>query len=216
MNDVIDSSTWTGLSDDPYSVLGVRERREKLSFNASPAMLNRRYYMSITLILTGILMLAGWLQVYLYPESAASFRSPKLTPLLLPLCGLFLVGLGALACRHFKQRLLGSSSVAPLTIDNAEIRFGVPQSRIKLRSVNSVTLQAFRQSTLETARTLAVFLNDSRPWRQPPKIILLGIDGSAKPTKLDLEVLDDNPSRIGLIICDRVQRARSDFGTANA
>src|SRR5512140_3776627 len=121
MDNVVDSSTWTGLSDDPYSVLGIRERQEQLSFGASPAMLNRRIYASIASILIGILMLAGWLQAALNPESAASFRSPRLTPLLLPVCGLFLVGLGALAYRNFRQRLLGSSGVAPLTIDNVEI-----------------------------------------------------------------------------------------------
>jgi hypothetical protein len=214
MNDVIDSSTWTGISDDPYSVLGARERQHKLSFGTSTAMLNRRIYASIGLVLIGILMLAGWLQICLHPESVASFRSSKLTPLLLPSFGLFLIVLGALGIRHFKQRLLGSSSVAPLTIDDAEISFGLPQTRIKLCSINSVTLLTPRQSTVETARALALFMI-SRPWQQPPKIILLDVDGSAKPTKLDLELLDDNPSRIGLIICDRVQRARSDVGTAN-
>jgi hypothetical protein len=150
-------------------------------------------------------------------------------PLLKVAVGFLFIALAWLGFYTWRQRLSLQNKIVPFVINDQEIRLGTPQRRIAVSAVRDV-LSGFCQGSLpELAYSLSYYAGLSRADRfglalmRDSKLpaaryltISLTVDGKTEPLELDLAMLDGYAPRIGLIICDRVQKYQSLAGTKNA
>jgi hypothetical protein len=229
MNTVIDSSSWTGGSSeprDPYAVLTPEERKGTLQWSGS-----RRVF-RVGVIGLPFLLALGFLFVGLEVGDyhAKGWRSEILNiPLLKVAVGFLFIALAWLGFHTWRQRLSLQNKIVPFVINDQEIRLGTPQRRIPIATVRGAFSKFCQESLPELAYSFSYYaslsradrfaralMRDSKPAAARFLTISLTIDGEAQPLELDLAMLAGYPPRIGLIICDRVQKHQSLAGTKNA
>jgi hypothetical protein len=208
MNAIIDSDSWTGLA--PYDVLTDFERTEDMQFGASLKLLFGGAGASLFFCGFGVLLIMMELRGY---QSRIAFFN---WPIVKSATGILMIGLGLAMIPGWRQRWLARYSVVPLIITNNELRFGTPPQIIELDTITSVTFRGFPETLSELARVLSSRVGGSRNVGLAPLGPLrLSIRNKAEAVKLDLTTLRGDPSRIGLIICDRIQKLQSRTGNAN-
>lgn len=228
MNTVIDSGKWTGASSeplDPYAVLTGEERTGRLQFDAS----DRVYFVGVIAVplLFGIGLLLVGLEVADY--HATGRRAEIINIPLLKVClGFLAIGTAWLGYYRWRERLAGQKKIAPLIINDLQLRFGSPQRIIPwgaIRDVSSTFLQksspqlasdlSYYAGLSQSDRIAALLSRDSEKLQASYLTISLKVDGEADPFQLDLPMLEGYAPRIALIICDRVQKHQSLAGTTN-
>jgi hypothetical protein len=211
MNTAIDSDTWTGLS--PYDVLTEYERTEDMQFGASLKLLLGGVGASLFLFGCGVLLITLELQGHKFSgRNAAVLNWPTLKAAM----GCLMVGLGLVIIPGWWQRWLMRYSVVPLIVTDRELRFGTPSQTIRLNTITKITFHGLPETLSELARVLSSRVGGSRAIGAAPLGPLrLSTQSRAEPIKLDLTVLKGDPSRIGLIICGRIQKLQSRTGNAN-
>jgi hypothetical protein len=208
MNTIINSDAWTGLA--PYDVLTDYERTENMQFGASLKLLFGGAGASLFFCSFGVLLLIMELRGY---QSGVAFFN---WPIVKAVAGVLMIGLGLAIIPGWRQRWLARHSVVPLIITNNELRFGTPPRIIELDTITSVTFRGFPKPLSELARALSSRIGGSRNVGLAPLGPLrLSTRNKAEAVKLDLTTLRGDPSRIGLIICDRIQKLQSRTGNAN-
>jgi len=211
MNTVIDSDTWTGLA--PYNVLTDYERTEDLQFGASIKLLLGGIGTSLFLFGCGVLLITFEVQGYKFSEQKAAALN---WPILKAEMGCLMVGLGLVVILGWWRRWLIRYSVVPLTLTNRELRFGSPSQTVRLNTITKITFHGLPETLSELARALSPRVGGSgMTGRTSLGPLLLSTQRQTEPFKLDLAVLKGDPSRIGLIICDRIQKLQSRTGNAN-
>lgn len=208
MNAIIDSDAWTGLA--PYDVLTDYERTEDMQFGASLKLLFGGAGASLFFCGFGVLLMAMELRGY---QSTVAFLN---WPIVKTAAGILMIGLGLGIIPGWRQRWLARYKVVPLIVTNSELRFGTPPQIIELDAITSVTFRGFPETLSELARVLSSRVRGSQNiGRVPLGPLRLSIRNKAEAVKLDLTTLRGDPSRIGLIICDRIQKRQSRTGNAN-
>lgn len=204
----IDSDTWTGLA--PYEVLSDSERTQDLRFGASLKLLLAEIGASLFSCGLGAMLIIAEFQGF--KSSAAALN----LPIVKAATGILMIGLGLAIAPGWWQRWLARQSVVPLIVTNSELRFGTPSQTVRLSTITKMTFRGFPETLSELARVLSPRVGGS-PNRglQPLGPLRLSVQGRAEPFRLDLTTLKGDSSRIGLIICDRLQKLQSRTGTAN-
>jgi len=94
----------------------------------------------------------------------------------------------------------------------------MPQQRLKLEDITTISLDGYPQTIPELAITLSdrvgtrwwqTLLDRSAAARVAILPQLRLNSAEAESIALDLATLDGHPPRIGLILCDRIQKARN-------
>jgi hypothetical protein len=202
MNSSMDSDAWTGLA--PYDVLTDYERNEDMQFGASLKLLIGGAGASLFFCGFGVLLIVMELRGH---QSGVAFFN---WPIVKTAAGILMIGLGLGIIPGWRQRWLARYSVVPLIVTNSELRFGTPPQTIGLDKITSVTFRGFPETLPELARVLSSRVGGSRNVGLAPLGPLrLSIRNKAESVKLDLTTLRGDPSRIGLIICDRIQKLQS-------
>jgi hypothetical protein len=208
MNTAVDSDTWTGLS--PYDVLTNYERTEDMQFGASLKLLLGGIGTSLFFSGFGVLLIT--LELQGYTSRAAMWNWPILKAAM----GCLMVGLGLAIIPGWWRRWLMRYSVVPLIVTDHELRFGTPSQTIRLNTITRITFHGLPETLSELAVALSFRVGGSRAVGLAPLGPLrLSTQSGAEPIKLDLTVLRGDPSRIGLTICDRIQKLQSPTGNAN-
>ncbi|QDM14901.1 hypothetical protein FNL55_02255 [Tardiphaga sp. vice352] len=213
MNTVIDSGTWTGISTDPYAALDAQERSGELRFDES-----RKLWWWGALGLPSLAAFGAWL---IYAEYAGDQSTGRYSALLnLPyyktIMGLLMMAVAIGAIPRWRRRLADRSKTAPLFINDRDLRFGIPSQSIKLSAIKQLTFTGASGTVDELAEKLS-------PWAEPGHgnrggsmafaIVSLIINERTTPVQLDLATLKGHPPRIGLILCDRIQKQQASVGS---
>ena len=208
MNTIINSDAWTGLA--PYDVLTDYERTEDMQFGASLKLLFGGAGGSLFFCGFGVLLVIMELRGH---QSGVAFFN---WPVVKVAAGILMIGLGLAIIPRWRQRWLARHSVVPLIVTKNEPRFGTPPQIIELDTITSVTFRGFPETLSELARVLSSRVGGSQNvGLLPLGPLRLSTRSKAEAFKLDLTTLRGDPSRIGLIICDRIQKLRSRTGKAN-
>jgi hypothetical protein len=208
MNTFINSDAWTGLG--PYDVLTDYERTEDMQFGASLKLLFGGAGASLFFCGFGVLLIIMELRGH---QSGVAFFN---WPIVKAAAGILMIGLGLAIIPRWWQRWLARHSVVPLIVTKNELRFGTPPQIIELDTITNVTFRGFPATLSELARVLSSRVGGSQNVGLPPLGPLrLSTRSKSEAFKLDLTTLRGDPSRIGLIICDRIQKLRSRTGKAN-
>jgi hypothetical protein len=199
MNTAIDSDTWTGLS--PYGALADHERSEDMQFGASLKLLLGGAGTSLFFCGLGLLLII--MELLGYRSNAAVFN----WPILKTAAGILMVGLGLAIIPGWRRRWLERYSVVPLIVTNSELRFGTPPQVVRLNTITNITFGGLPETLPELARALSSRVGGSQNVGLAPLgPLVLSTQSRAEPIKLDLTALKGDSARIGLIICDRIQK----------
>ena len=213
MNTVIDSSAWTGISTDPYAVLDPHERAGEVRFDES-----RKLWWWGALGLPSLAAFGAWLIYAEYSGALSTGRYSAVSnlPYYKTIMGLIMMGVAIGAVPRWRRRLADRSKTAPLIINDRELRFGTPSQSIKLSTVKQLSFTGASGAVADLAAKLS-------PWATPDfsnrggsmafAIVSLVIDGRTTPVELDLATLKGHPPRIGLVLCDRIQKQQASVGS---
>jgi hypothetical protein len=136
-------------------------------------------------------------------------------PIVKTAAGILMIGLGLAIIPGWRQRWLARYSVVPLIVTNNELRFGTPPQIIELDTITSATFRGFPETLSELARILRSRVGGSlNIGLAPLGPLRLSTGNKAEAVKLDLTTLRGDPSRIGLLICHRIQKLQSRPGSA--
>jgi hypothetical protein len=212
MNTVIDSSTWTGISTDPYAALNAHERAGELRFDAS-----RKLWWRGALGLPSLAAFGAWLIYAEYAGDQSSRHSALLSlPYYKTIMGLLTVAVAIGAIPRWRRRLADRSKTAPLVINDRDLRFGTPSQTIQLSAIKRLTFAGASGTVDELAEKLSAWAtpgHGNRGGSMAFAIVSLVIDGRAALVQLDLATLKGHPPRIGLILCDRIQKQQASVGS---
>lgn len=223
MNTVIDSGKWTGeVRRDPYRVLTARERTGEVRFELSRSIGLTSWVMIAASIAVGGFLIGAEFQGHRFTGRDADMLN---LPVWKAVLGFLILSFAARLVPARPQRMADRRKFVPLIIDDNAIRFGDPQQYVLINKIKAVSTPGATASLSELTDILSYESGTSswdrnltrpQPVTTSAPTLALTLEGCADPVRLDLTMLNEFPSRIALIICDRVQKYQSLTGIKNA